>query len=382
MGISVKEALELDCFRGARLIAGQSGLDRPISRVSVLESPDLDDFGNAMGRGDFYISSFFAIKDDLEAQMNTFKILTNTSSSGLCLIDLYMDDLSPGIKEYADREAYPVMMISNFVPYAAIITEIMGAIIKHKEDTITEMTIRSLLQPMVTEQEVYSMAMGINNKFLDSVGALYLKTGSDQEADIAVLKNSFKGKEHWSFLKFDGGLLLIMSFGKESKERINMQLNQVLDGIDYYFRHYRMGISRFHRSLGNLNTCIREALMSYEVCDRRSDNKVYYNDLGVYRLLMLIKDEPELRRFHDEMVVPLESYDRQNGTSLLNTAISYVDNDGDIKKTAQHLYQHQNTIRYRLNKVKEILDMKEMGGSFYEKLSIAIKINKILKERL
>lgn len=382
MSISVREALRLDCFKGARLIAGQSGLDRVINRVSVLESPDLDDFDAVMDKGDFYISSLFAIKDDLEAQLNTFKILVNTSSSGLCLIDLYMDDLSPEIKEFADREAYPVMMISNFVPYAAVITDIMDAIIKHKEDTIAEMTICSLLQPMITAQEVYNTAMNINNKFLDSVGALYLKAGANEEAEIAALKNSFKEREHWSFLKFDGGTLIIMSFGKESKERINMQLNQVISSIDYYLSDYRLGISRFHRSLSNLNTCVREALLSYEVCEGRSDNKVYYNDLGVYRLLMLIKDEPELKRFHDEIVVPLESYDRQNGTNLLNTAISYVDNDGDVKKTAGHLYQHENTVRYRLNKVKEILDMKEMGGSFYEKLSIAIKIHKILKGHL
>ena len=94
---------------------------------------------------------------------------------------------------------------------------------------------------------------------------------------------------------------------------------------------------------------------------------------------MLIKDEPELKRFHDEIIVPLENYDRQKGTSLLNTAVAYVENDGDIGKTAESLYQHQNTIRYRLNKIKEILDMKGVNGSFYEKISIAVKIHKIMK---
>ncbi|MGI6704062.1 MAG: PucR family transcriptional regulator [Clostridia bacterium] len=378
MSISVREALKLDCFEGVKLIAGQSGLDRMINRVSVLESPDLDDFYTSMGKGDFYISSLYAVKDDTKAQMNTVKMLVGTNSSGLCLIDLYMNDLCPEIKEYADNEGYPIVMISNFVPYAAVITEIMDAIIEHKEDTITEMTIRNLLVPTVTGQEVCDTAKRINNKLRDNIGALYLKADPGEEVGVEALRHGFRDREHWSFLKYEGGILIIMSFGKEPKERINMQLKQVIESIDYYLNSYNLGISRFHKGLGNLSTCIREALISCEVCEGRNESKVYYNDLGVYRLLMLLKDEPELKRYHDEIMAPLADYDQKNGTSLVSTAISYVDNDGDVGRTAIDLYQHQNTVRYRLNKIKEILDMKEMGVSFYEKLSIAVKIHKIL----
>lgn len=379
MSISVREAMGLECFKGARIIAGASGFDRLINRVSVLESPDLDDFGTVMGKGDFYISSFYAIKDDPTAQMNTLRLLVDTNSSGLCLIDLYMDDLNTDIKEFADKTAYPVVMISNFVPYAAVITDIMDAIIKHQEKTITEMTIRSLLRPSVTEQEIITTAKSINSMFRESMAALYFKCSPNQGTGIQVLKNVYRDKDHWSFLKYEDGILILTSFEKGPKGRINMQLEQLVEDIGHYFGDYRLGISRLHHSLGSLNTCIREALLSCEVAEGNSEKRVYYNDLGVYRLLMLIKDEPELKRFHDEIVAPLENYDRQKGTSLLNTAIAFVENDGDIGKTAESLYQHQNTIRYRLNKIKEILDMKGMEGSFYEKISIAVKVHKIIK---
>jgi len=379
MSVSVRDALGLECFKGVKVIAGASGLDRIINRVSVLESPDLDDFSTVMGNGDFYISSFYAIKDDPKAQMNTLRLLVDTNSSGLCLIDLYMDDLEPDIKEFADKAAYPVVMISNFVPYAAVITDIMDAIIKNKEDTITEMTIRSLLRSSVTEQEVTTTAKSINGMFRENMAALYFKYSSNQGAGIQGLKNAYRDKDHWSFLKFEEGIFILTSFAKEPKERINMQLEKLVEDIDYYLVDYRLGISRVHHGLGSLNTCIREALLSCQVAEGNNEKRVYYNDLGVYRLLMLIKDEPELKRFHDEIIVPLENYDRQKGTSLLNTAVAYVENDGDIGKTAESLYQHQNTIRYRLNKIKEILDMKGVNGSFYEKISIAVKIHKIMK---
>lgn len=378
MGISVKEALGLDCFKGVRVIAGESGLDRLIKRVSVFESPDLDGFDTVMGDGDFYISSMYAIKDDSRVQLDVLKVLVDTNSSGLCLIDLYMDDLSYEIKEFADRWFYPVLMISDLIPYAEVITQIMNAIIKNKEETITEMTIRSLLQPNITKQQVYETATSINSRFGSNVGALYLKVGDGENTDIKSLKKSYKEKERWSFIKYDGGILVIISFDNHPKERINMQLDQVIEDIHYYFDDYRLGISRLHSGLDNLNICIREALLACEMGTARTDKIVYYNNLGVYRLLMLIKDEPELKRFHDEIIGPLKSYDRQNGTSLVKTAISYVDNDGDIAKTADSLYQHHNTVRYRIGRIREILDMKEMNGSFFEKLSIAVKIHRIL----
>ena len=148
----------------------------------------------------------------------------DTNSSGLCLIDLYMDDLEPDIKEFADKAAYPVVMISNFVPYAAVITDIMDAIIKNKEDTITEMTIRSLLRSSVTEQEVSTTAKSINGMFRENMAALYFKCSSNQGAGIQALKNAHRDKDHWSFLKFEEGIFILTSFGKGPKERINMQL--------------------------------------------------------------------------------------------------------------------------------------------------------------
>jgi DNA-binding PucR family transcriptional regulator len=42
------------------------------------------------------------------------------------------------------------------------------------------------------------------------------------------------------------------------------------------------------------------------------------------------------------------------------------------------MFQHGNTIRYRINKIKEILEMENLEGSFNEQLSIAIKIYKVL----
>ena len=63
-----------------------------------------------------------------------------------------------------------------------------------------------------------------------------------------------------------------------------------------------------------------------------------------------------------------------NNEELLNTACTYIKSKGDLDKTAESLYCHKNTVRYRLNKIHEILDPKSNEKEFNENLSIAIRI--------
>ena len=80
--------------------------------------------------------------------------------------------------------------------------------------------------------------------------------------------------------------------------------------------------------------------------------------------------------------MPKKQYDEKNSTEILKTAIAYIENEGNVKNTAISLFQHENTIRYRMNKVKEILNMKNLEGSFYEQLSVAVKIFRFMNYEL
>jgi len=48
------------------------------------------------------------------------------------------------------------------------------------------------------------------------------------------------------------------------------------------------------------------------------------------------------------------------------------------KITASELFQHENTIRYRLMKIKEVLKAKDDNLKFYETLVIVYKLHMIL----
>ena len=82
-----------------------------------------------------------------------------------------------------------------------------------------------------------------------------------------------------------------------------------------------------------------------------------FEDTGAYRLLLpaMSEDPAELERFYSETVEPLVAYDEQYETELVATVETYLENDGNVAATAQQLFTHRHTIRYRLERAPRAL---------------------------
>ncbi|MCW2957395.1 MAG: hypothetical protein JWP18_198, partial [Solirubrobacterales bacterium] len=101
---------------------------------------------------------------------------------------------------------------------------------------------------------------------------------------------------------------------------------------------------------------------------------------GAYRLLLpaMSEDPAELQRFYAETLEPLVAYDEQYETDLVQTVEAFLDADGNVAGTAARLFTHRHTIRYRLERVRELsgLDVGSTDGR--EKLSLGLKAMRVL----
>ena len=66
------------------------------------------------------------------------------------------------------------------------------------------------------------------------------------------------------------------------------------------------------------------------------------------------EDPGELQRFYTETVEPLVAYDAQYETDLVQTLETFLECDGNVAGTAQRLYTHRHTVRYRLERVRDL----------------------------
>jgi DNA-binding PucR family transcriptional regulator len=144
---------------------------------------------------------------------------------------------------------------------------------------------------------------------------------------------------------------------------------------------FAVGRSRVAGDPLDLHRAGNEALLAVNVAEGDDEHPLLaFEQTGAYRLLLsaMSEDPAELQRFYAETVEPLVAYDEQYETELVRTVEAFLDNDGNVAGTAQKLFTHRHTIRYRLERVRELsgLDVGSTDGR--EKLSLGLKAMRVL----
>ena len=124
----------------------------------------------------------------------------------------------------------------------------------------------------------------------------------------------------------------------------------------------------------------QEALLAANVAEAEGHELLAFEDTGSYRLLLpaMSEDPGELERFYAETVAPLSAYDEQYETELVSTIEAYLENDGNVTPTAEQLFTHRHTIRYRLERVKELCGHDITSTEGREKLGLGLKSMRVL----
>ncbi|MGN0332501.1 MAG: PucR family transcriptional regulator [Lachnospiraceae bacterium] len=99
-----------------------------------------------------------------------------------------------------------------------------------------------------------------------------------------------------------------------------------------------------------------------------------YSTLTVKHMLKIIDGLLSYEDFSDNAVGKLEIWDRENHASLLETLYQYLSHNLNISATANAMYLHQNTIRQRMEKIKEITGIPFENGHQVFEMMLALKI--------
>jgi sugar diacid utilization regulator len=141
-----------------------------------------------------------------------------------------------------------------------------------------------------------------------------------------------------------------------------------------------VALSRPAADPADLHRSAAEALLAANVAEARGLASLSFEETGAYRLLLpaMSEDPAELGRFYDETIAPLVSYDEQYDTELVRTLESFLDADGNVAKTAERLFTHRHTIRYRLDRAKELTGLDVSSTDGRERLSLGLKAMRVL----
>jgi purine catabolism regulator len=103
-----------------------------------------------------------------------------------------------------------------------------------------------------------------------------------------------------------------------------------------------------------------------------------FGDLGVYRLLVRLRETPELWAFYRETLSKLADYDTRQRADLLRTLEAYFNHLGNLRATSEALHVHRNTLLYRIERIKEISGMDLDNAEEHFALWLALRAHRVL----
>ncbi len=143
-----------------------------------------------------------------------------------------------------------------------------------------------------------------------------------------------------------------------------------------------VGIGRFKGDPAALSDAYSEAEVALEIGHRITGPSSIstFEKMGTYKLLFrVLQEEPEeLESFYAETLAPVVAYDSRYGTELVSTLTTYLGNDASTARTAAGLFAHRHTIRYRLDRVKELTRLDVDKSEDRERLTLGIKAMQLL----
>lgn len=136
MSITVRDCLNLPSLSFGKVSAGEAGLEKIVSSVSVEEFYDFFDL-DVFTHNEIVISAFYNLKDDVDSQYEAIKELADTGAVALVLF--YVGKILPRIdkrlKRLADELEFPIIEItgdSGRLKYSDVISDVMTAVINDR----------------------------------------------------------------------------------------------------------------------------------------------------------------------------------------------------------------------------------------------------------
>jgi DNA-binding PucR family transcriptional regulator len=210
------------------------------------------------------------------------------------------------------------------------------------------------------------------------------QTGEWRERVLVLAQRALRALAPGSLAASDGGEAAEISaiVPAEDDERLARaaaglarELDDSLGGF-----HLTTGRSRRCADPVDLYRAGNEARLAVNVGEAEGLALLAFEDTGAYRLLLpaMSEDPAELERFYGETIQPLVEYDEQYETELVATVEAYLDNDGNVAATAKQLFTHRHTIRYRLERVRELCGHDVSSTEGREKLGLGLKAMRVL----
>lgn len=133
-------------------------------------------------------------------------------------------------------------------------------------------------------------------------------------------------------------------------------------------------VQDFVRSATEANHAIRQIR-----CENGEQKLIRFQEIGIFYFISQIGNVELLERYYLRLLQPLIESDRYSDGNLCETLEMYLKHNKNANETANAMFIHRNTMRYRLEKITKLLRRDLNSLDFCTELNFAFHIKNYLE---
>lgn len=138
--------------------------------------------------------------------------------------------------------------------------------------------------------------------------------------------------------------------------RKHPDFREIYGVISDYAEDFWIGSSNHFSHLDDMDSYYMQALAALHYGKLSRQKYMQISNCSVWTIIDAISQTRWMRTLIHPSVLALLSYDERNKTQLFETFFMYLLNGGNITTAAQKLFIHRNSMRYRLDKIGQLID--------------------------
>lgn len=201
----------------------------------------------------------------------------------------------------------------------------------------------------------------------------------NSEAKLSVIVNQLHLILQKSIYTIYQNCIVVLISYKRSSGINEFELQKLLEFLDS--NQLVAGMSNFFENLQDARRFYLQSLKAIELGEKLLINQpiYYYSDYYIFHIFEMCEKEEEIRFFIHPSMMKLRYYDLEHKTDFLNTLHEYLESPGQPTQISKRLHIHKNTLLYRMDKIRTIMDCALESGDEYMTMGLSYKIMKYLK---
>ena len=387
MSLTVRDVLSLNVLRGAKVVAGHRGLHNPIRWTHILDHPDVAPWVRG---GEILLTSGYGIYSDPRAQIKYLRDAAEKKVAAVFIaVETYLPETTPQMREIADQYGVPLVELPHEIAFVEVTEAIIRRLDVKAAGAERDYLLDALLAGNLPENEetlASLQKLGIESGqphalILAQNCAAGFEQSFSPESQQAVLGIINKASRQAVPAKRVGWLITVVPLNSraESAQTFAQTLDQSLKKSLSY--RVRLGVGRLARTISDFTESYREARAALFIGSLINDGRTlwHYDELGVWRLLLRLKDQTELEQFAETYLNRLTKHDREQLTNWVQTLETFLEQNGNLRATARALELHRNTVTYQLKSISQVLGQDLDSPEVRLNLQIAFRIRKLLE---